>query len=176
MDGVEIGENVRIQAYAEISNRAGSRIVIGDNTTLAPFSLVQSALPGSVIEIGRNCSLQRYSIIYGAGPVKVGDYCRIASHTTIVPVNKRFDDPEAPIHLQGGTYEGITLEGDVWVGSGVRILDGVRIGRGSILAAGAVVNRSFPAMSIVAGVPARLIRVRDGGETAFKETGGEPEW
>mgnify|MGYP001610154204 CR=1 FL=1 len=101
MEGIEIGDNVRIEAYAQIVNNVGSRIVIGDHTTLAPYSVVQSAKRGSLIEIGRHCSLQRFSIIYGAGPVKIGDHCRIAAHTTIVPVNKQFEDPDIPINVVG---------------------------------------------------------------------------
>jgi len=160
MDGVELGDNVEIDAYAQIINRTGSRIVIGDDTYVAPFATIKNACKGTVIELGSQCSLQHYSIIYGAGPVRIGNYVRIASHCSFVPVNKKFDDPNVPIARQGGTQFGITLEDDIWVGSGVRVLDNCRIGRGSILAAGAVVNRSFEPYSIVGGIPARLLKKR----------------
>ena len=54
----------------------------------------------------------------------------------------------------------VVIEDDVWCGANVTILKGVTIGRGSVVAAGAVVTRSFPPYSVIGGVPARLIRMR----------------
>lgn len=54
----------------------------------------------------------------------------------------------------------VVIEDDVWVGTNVTILKGVRVGRGSIIAAGAVVNKNVPPYSIVAGVPAKVIKMR----------------
>ena len=55
------------------------------------------------------------------------------------------------------------VEDDCWIGAGAMILDGVRIGRGCVIAAGAVVTRDMPAYSVVAGVPARVIKSRRPG-------------
>lgn len=54
----------------------------------------------------------------------------------------------------------VIFEGDNWIGMNVTILKGVKIGRGSVIAAGAVVNRSIPPYSIVGGVPAKILRYR----------------
>jgi acetyltransferase-like isoleucine patch superfamily enzyme len=54
----------------------------------------------------------------------------------------------------------VVIEDDVWCGANVTILKGVTIGRGSVIAAGAVVTKSFPPYSIIGGVPARLIKMR----------------
>jgi acetyltransferase-like isoleucine patch superfamily enzyme len=56
--------------------------------------------------------------------------------------------------------KGIIIHDDVWIGTGARILDGVEIGEGCVVAAGAVVNKSVPPYSVVAGVPARIIKKR----------------
>lgn len=54
----------------------------------------------------------------------------------------------------------VMIEDDVWCGANVTILKGVTIGRGSVIAAGAVVTKSFPPYSIIGGVPAKLIKMR----------------
>ncbi len=72
-----------------------------------------------------------------------------------------FSDPNIPINQQGLTCKGILIEDDCWLGTGVRVLDGVTIGRGSIVGAGAVVTKSLPPYSIAVGVPARVIDRRD---------------
>ena len=68
------------------------------------------------------------------------------------------DNPEKSFVEQGITAEGIVIEDDVWLGSGSIITDGVHIGKGAVIAAGAVVTKDVPAHTIVAGVPARVIR------------------
>ncbi|MEJ2118942.1 MAG: acyltransferase, partial [Alphaproteobacteria bacterium] len=75
-----------------------------------------------------------------------------------------------PIFQQPETKLGIVIEDDVWIGSSVRILDGVRIAKGSIIGAGAVVNRSTIPDGIYAGVPAKMIRKRTGKAITAVET------
>jgi acetyltransferase-like isoleucine patch superfamily enzyme len=58
----------------------------------------------------------------------------------------------------------IVLERDVWLASGVTVLAGVRIGQGTVVAAGSVVTRDLPAQVLAAGVPARVIRSLDGAQ------------
>jgi len=77
--------------------------------------------------------------------------------------NHVYTDPNTPIRLQGVTRRGIVVEADCWIGAGSMILDGVRIGRGTVVAAGAVVTRDVPPYSVVAGVPARVIKSRRPG-------------
>ncbi|HKM25207.1 MAG TPA: DapH/DapD/GlmU-related protein, partial [Corynebacterium sp.] len=87
--------------------------------------------------------------------------------TQIIAVNHVFDDPTRPFVEQGITAEGIVVEDDVWLGANVVVTDGVRIGRGAVVAAGAVVTRDVPPHTVVAGVPARVIKEIDG--TAMQE-------
>jgi acetyltransferase-like isoleucine patch superfamily enzyme len=67
---------------------------------------------------------------------------------------------DIPMKEQGVTQKGVVIEDDCWIAANSVILDGVRIGRGSVVAAGAVVSRDVPPFSIVAGVPARVIKNR----------------
>jgi acetyltransferase-like isoleucine patch superfamily enzyme len=65
-------------------------------------------------------------------------------------------------------YKNVIIGNDVWIGASSTILDGVRIGDGSIIAAGAVVTKDVPAYSIVGGVPAKVIKYRFDNETISK--------
>jgi len=112
------------------------------------------------IQIGENCSVNPFTILYGLGGLKIGNNVRIAAHSVIVPANHNFSNVEIPIYKQGSTCLGVEIQDDVWIGSNCTILDGVVIGKGSVIAAGSVVTKSVEPYSIVAGVPAKLIRKR----------------
>jgi acetyltransferase-like isoleucine patch superfamily enzyme len=97
----------------------------------------------------------------------------IASHSGIYANNHNFADPTQPICKQGNSYKGITVEEDCWLGSGVRVLDGVTIGRGSIIGAGAVVTKDIPPYSIAVGVPAKVVSQRKSMSNNAKEASAE---
>ena len=71
--------------------------------------------------------------------------------------NHNFGDRTKLIREQGATRKPVIIEDDVWIGARVILLPGVTMGRGSVVAAGAVVTKSFPPFSIIGGVPARII-------------------
>jgi acetyltransferase-like isoleucine patch superfamily enzyme len=98
----------------------------------------------------------------GPGNITIGRDTMIASHTGIYANNHGFADLNVPIALQEVSAKGIEIGEDCWIGSGVRILDGVSIGRGSVIGAGAVVTKDIPPYSIAVGVPAKVIARRDG--------------
>ena len=87
-------------------------------------------------------------------------FVMIGSHVSIYASNHKFADTSVPMTKQGLDLKGIWIEQDVWVGTGVCILDGVRVGMGSVLAAGAVITNSTESYSINAGVPARQLGSR----------------
>lgn len=84
----------------------------------------------------------------------------IASHVSIYASSHVFAELAVPTNVQGLSVQGIENEQDVWVGAGVRILDGVRTGTGSIFAARAVITPSTKPYTINGGVPARKIGIR----------------
>jgi len=120
-------------------------------------------LPHAGIRIGRDGLISEYTVIRGQGGVTIGDRVYTSPMTQIIAVNHVFDDRDRPFVEQGITAEGIVIEDDVWLGSGAVITDGVRIGRGAVVAAGAVVTADVPPHTVVAGVPARVMR--EVGET-----------
>lgn len=115
-------------------------------------------LPQAGIRIGRDSLIGEYNVVRGQGGVTIGDRVYTSPMTQIIAVNHVFDDRGRPFVEQGITAEGITIEDDVWLGSGAIVTDGVRIGRGAVVAAGAVVTKDVPPHTVVGGVPARLIR------------------
>lgn len=143
---------------AAIFEPSGGKISIGARTFIDRGVIIRPL--GGRVEIGNDCSVNAYSVLYGGGGLKIGNGVRIASHTVIVPSNHDFSDLEKPIKDQGLTFKGIVVEDDVWIGAGVKILDGVVICSGSVIGAGAVVTKSTQPFSVVAGVPAKIIRSR----------------
>jgi acetyltransferase-like isoleucine patch superfamily enzyme len=119
-------------------------------------------LPNAGIWIGRNSLIGEYTVVRGQGGVTIGDRVYTSPLVQIVAVNHVFDDPSRSFTEQGITAQGISIADDVWIGSGAVVCDGVRIGRGAVVAAGAVVTEDVPAHTVVAGVPARVIRQIDG--------------
>lgn len=155
--GVSVDWNVKIASGAVIQP-SGGRITI-KNGTVIDVGVIIRALGGH-IEIAEGCSVNAYSLLLGGGDLKIGKNTRIAAHTVIVPSNHVYSDPSTPIKEQGMRQLGILIEEDVWLGAGVRILDGVTVGKGSVVAAGAVVNKSVSPLTVVGGVPAKKIGCR----------------
>lgn len=153
-DHVIIGSGVRI-----VCTDNSSEIFIGSGSVIQPRAMIDTG-PGGKVHLGKNNSVNPYCVIYGHGGLVTGEYVRIAAHTVIIPANHIFDDPEIPIAKQGLEKKGIHIQNDVWIGAGCRILDGVNIGQGSVIAAGAVVNKDVPPYTVCGGVPARFIKKR----------------
>jgi len=119
-------------------------------------------IPHSGIKIGADSLIGEYSVIRGQGGVTIGNRVYTSPFTQIIAVNHIFEDTSRSFVEQGITAEGITIEDDVWIGSGAVITDGVRLGKGSVVAAGAVVTKDVAPYTVVGGVPARVIRTIDG--------------
>ncbi len=148
------GQGVYIAAKAELHT---DRLVMGAQSWIAGYAIVRGD-----IELGENVSINPYACL--SGRVKIGNGARIASHVSIVGFNHGFDDTDTPIYRQPLTSLGIDIGDDVWIGANAVVLDGVKIGRGAIIAAGAVVAKDVPALAVAGGVPARVLKYR--GEKA----------
>jgi acetyltransferase-like isoleucine patch superfamily enzyme len=137
-------------------------IEIGENTIVMHGAVLHvynfRNLPNSFIHIGKDSLMGEYSVIRGQGGVTIGNRVYTSPMTQIIAVNHVFDNPEKPFIEQGITAQGITIEDDVWIGSGAVITDGVHVGKGAVVAAGAVVVDDVPAHCVVGGVPARIIK------------------
>jgi acetyltransferase-like isoleucine patch superfamily enzyme len=115
-------------------------------------------MPHSGIRLGKRVFVGEGSIMRGQGGIVVGDNVLFGPATQVLAVDHVFRDPAVPVMDQGITAQGIKIEDNCWIGAGATILDGVTIGRGTCIGAGAVVTKSVPANSLAVGVPARVIR------------------
>ncbi len=93
-----------------------------------------------------------------AGGIKIGNDVSIAHSSSLVSVNHSWNNPEIPIKYNKEIFLPIQIDDDVWIGAGVRILAGVRLKKRTVVAAGAVVNKSFDENLLIGGVPAQLIK------------------
>lgn len=132
------------------------KIRIGAGCHIDPYVWLRSCCGG--ITLGDNCTLHLYSIVQGS--VTMGDGVRIGPHCVFHASEHVFSTRSVPIYKQGVTARGITIGSDVYIGANVTVLDGVNIGNGVVLAAGAVVTKDIPPYSIAGGVPARVIKER----------------
>ena len=158
---VHLDRSCLISPDARIHPRNGS-IQIGKNCSVAPGAVIQGN-----VTMGENCSVQAYSVLVGygigenrSGEIRIGNNVRIAPHVMMVAANHVYQDPAVPICQQGLDHKPIVIEDDVWIAGRANILAGVTIGKGSVIAAGAVVTKDVPPYSVMAGVPAKKIKDR----------------
>jgi acetyltransferase-like isoleucine patch superfamily enzyme len=135
-------------------------VTLGSGVQIGPGAIIDPH--GGTITIGNRSSIGPYAVLYGHGGLTIGDNVLIASHAVLIPSNHSFADPEIPIMDQGESSHGITIGHGVWLATQAVILDGVRVGDGAIVAAGAVVRETVPPYAVVAGVPAKIIKYRPG--------------
>jgi carbonic anhydrase/acetyltransferase-like protein (isoleucine patch superfamily) len=104
--------------------------------------------------------VNRYTIFDAHHHMEIGNNVMIGPHCYFTDADHTYD-PGSSVKSQPMKYGPLIVEDEVWIGANATLLPGIRIGRGAIIAAGAVVKRDVPAMAIVAGVPAKIIRYRD---------------
>lgn len=160
------------------------KIRLGDGVTVDDLVVLDAKGTGNRgIDVGRGVFLGRGTIlsckdgditigdhgnfgfqceVFSGSSVVVGRHGLFAAQTYLVAGGHEFDRPGVAVIDQPRSSRGIVLGDDVWLGTGVKVLDGVRIGSHVVVGANAVVNADLPEGAIAAGVPARVLRSRDG--------------
>lgn len=123
---------------------------LGSDTVL--YSNIVIHNPGKV-SIGNDCVVAEFVHIWGGAGVTIGDNVIIASHVAITSTTH---SPKENVIKGSVIKKPVVIEENVWIGTHAMILPGVTIGSGSVVAAGAVVNKDVPRNVIVAGVPAKI--------------------
>jgi acetyltransferase-like isoleucine patch superfamily enzyme len=125
---------------------------VGERFTLIPPFYADHGLN---ISVGRTVFIGYECAFTGHGAITIGDDVMIAHKVNLVTSGHPVEPDQRRAHITAGP---ITIESNVWIGAAVTILPGVRVGADSVVAAGAVVTHDVPAATLVAGVPARVVR------------------
>lgn len=110
---------------------------------------------GAKTVIGQECTISAYR------RVRIGEQCVIADRAMFIDFDHGVVEVERPIRTQGIYMRDVEVGSNVWIGYGACILRGVRVGDNSIVGTNSVVTRDVPANAVVAGIPARVIRMRE---------------
>jgi acetyltransferase-like isoleucine patch superfamily enzyme len=168
-DHIHLGRNVYLDQGVYLHACPGG-ITIGQNSLVMHGSILHvynfRNLPHAFIHIGRDSLVGELNVLRGQGGITIGDRVYTAPLVQILAVNHVYADPTRPMVEQGITAEGIVIEDDVWIGAGAIITDGVTVGKGAVVAAGAVVTQDVPSHTVVGGVPARVLKQIQAGQTA----------
>jgi acetyltransferase-like isoleucine patch superfamily enzyme len=132
-------------------------VKVGKRTTIYPNVWI---FPGKGLNIGDDVDIALGVIITTNGGVTIGDRTLLGYRTQILSSNHVIPQGRGRIFGAGHDHAEVIIENDVWIGANCIILPGVRIGEGSVIAAGSVVTKDIEPYSIVAGTPAKFIKSR----------------
>ena len=166
---LRLGKDTRILGAPHLDIDEGAVVILGDRVTLnsrnddyhvAMWSCVKlvANAPGASITIGDDTRIHG-SCLHALDSISIGRRCLIAANCQIIDSNGHptaLDRPEMRI-CERDCPRPVVIEDDVWIGTGVLVLPGTRIGRGSVVGAGSVVSRDIPPGVVAAGNPARVV-------------------
>jgi acetyltransferase-like isoleucine patch superfamily enzyme len=113
------------------------------------------------VEIGQKTVMGQECTISAYQRVRIGEQCVIADRAMFIDFDHGVVEVERPIRVQGIYKRDVEVGSNVWIGYGACILRGVRVGDNAIVGTNSVVTRDVPANAVVAGIPARIIRMRE---------------
>ena len=142
---LEIGPSARL--------RIGRWAWIGHDTKIRVHEGEVSI--GAKTVMGQECTISAFQ------HVSIGRECIIADRVMLIDFDHGVVDVERPIRAQGIYKRDVSVGHNVWIGYGACILRGVSVGENSVVGTSAVVTRTAPANAVLAGVPARVIRMRE---------------
>jgi acetyltransferase-like isoleucine patch superfamily enzyme len=150
---VFFGRGLELQVARGARIELGRFVWLGDGTKLRCHE--GSVAIGAKTVIGQECTISAYK------RVRIGEQCVIADRAMFIDFDHGVVEVERPIRLQGIYKRDVEVGSNVWIGYGACILRGVRVGDNAIVGTNSVVTKDVPANAVVAGIPARVIRVRE---------------
>ena len=176
------GRNLSIHRTALLSRRVAPGIELGNNVIIRNHAWINTFDldgPHDVrISIADNCVINAQSVISAKNGIYLETGVMLSACSLVMDHNHAYEDTGRPIQEQGLTAGGtIRIEQGCWIGHGAAIVCGqgeLVIGRNSVIAANALVTRSFPPYSVVVGNPARLARQHDPEKGVWLGATGKP--
>ncbi len=137
----------------------GEQVLIGRHCTLSVgYGPTQTELPERGLVIGDRCVIGTRACITAHESIEIGDDVWFGQDVFVSDASHGYQDPDVPIGLQFGTHQPVRIGAGSWIGHGAIILPGTSIGRNVVVAAGSVVRGTIDDHTVVAGVPARVVR------------------
>jgi virginiamycin A acetyltransferase len=150
-----IAPSARVSHLADIEDsQRGSRIFIEDDVVIDAFVKIKPTGGSGDLVIGRGTIINSGCVLYTG--IRIGSNVLVAANCTFAPTNHAFSDPDRPIREQGfqPSRGGICIGDDVWIGANAVLVDGARIGSGSVIGAASLVRGTLPEFCLAFGVPA----------------------
>ena len=154
-----IAPSAHVSRLADIEDsQRGSRIVIEDNVVIDAFVKIKPAGGSGGLVIGRGSVINAGCVLYTGNGIRIGCNVLVAANCTFAPTNHAFADPDRPIREQGfqPSRGGIRIGDDVWIGANTVLVDGARVGAGSVIGAASLVCGTLPEFCVAFGVPAAV--------------------
>ncbi len=147
----------------QLEVRRGARLVLGRWSWIGHGCKVRvhegEVHVGAKTVIGQECTISAFR------HVSIGRECVVADRVMLIDFDHGMVEVERPIRLQGIYKRAVRVGNNCWIGYGACILRGVTVGDNAVIGTSAVVTKDVPDNAVVAGVPARVIRMRDAPRT-----------
>lgn len=157
------GARSDVRAGLKLRLAPDARLQIGAACVLDYDTTIECS---GTLSIGERVIFGHHCTIGCKERIEIGDDCLLAEMVSIRDHDHNFARLDVPIRAQGATCAPVKIGRDVWLGAKVTVLKGVTIGDGAIIGANAVVTRDIPPLAIAVGIPARVVKMRDGSSLA----------
>lgn len=154
---IKRGKGSIIRRNARLDLNAGNKLIIGKRTIIENNVIINNGIGD--IEIGDNTMITSRGMILG--PALIGNNVVLGIGSQILGLTHDYEDVEKPIKEQGVSGAKVIIEDDVWIGGNCVIIQGIKIGKHSLVAAGSVVTKNVEPYTLVAGNPAKPIKKYD---------------
>jgi acetyltransferase-like isoleucine patch superfamily enzyme len=150
---VFLGRRLELQIGKQGAIKFGRFVWVGDGSKIRCHE--GEVEIGAKTVMGQECTISAYQ------RVRIGRECVIADRAMFIDFDHGVVEVERPIRLQGIYKRDVVVGSNVWIGYGACILRGVSVGDNSVIGSNCVITKDVPANAVVAGIPARVIRMRE---------------